>query len=647
MSLLNSNLEAVVDVDKMQSRTALGTLGKTIDNISGIYCFIGMAAVFVFGFLLTFEAISKYFGYSTIWIYWGSIQVMALIPFFTAPYAMRQFQHVRVGLIENWMSPRTAIWSQLFGWFMFLVFCGVGTYYLFWTSLYNYRTGEIADIITIPTWWLYFLAGLGMLFTDLQIVRSMGILVGRLTPDLEGSKSVFGRPWLVIGLYAAAIIFSVWVFIVNPTAGVFLMLMVFLFTGIPVAAAIGFITVIALYIFGGFSYMESLGMNLYKAMEEFTWLAFPLFVMGGFMMQRGMATGLFKLMSNWIGWIPGGIAVAVIWTAVLLGAMLGSVYATLATLFILALPELDRAGYPRELTLPMLASSSVLGYLIPPSIILVLYGVLTEQSIGALFMAGILPGIALAVVFSVYVAIYSALHPEIKKSKASWGERFGAIPPNLIALVIPAMVIGTIITGTLTPTEAAAAAMVYVFIVNVFRGQQKLTLQDFKAAFYAGANVVGFLGILIVGALISKIALMQYHVANDLVSWVQAVGVNKLGLILMITFILFLMGCIGETLPVIIILIPTVFPVLYKLGFHPWWMCVYLVFIGGIGAITPPVGGVLFAMAGMANVDPYFIFRRITMWVILDLIAVAIMYIFPWLVTFIPYWIGFSPPSGF
>ena len=166
-------------------------------------------------------------------------------------------------------------------------------------------------------------------------------------------------------------------------------------------------------------------------------------------------------------------------------------------------------------------------------------------------------------------------------------------------------------------------------------------------AFFAGANVVGFMGPLIVGALLSKVALMQFHVADSLVVWTQAFGASKLAILLVVTFILFLMGCIGEVLPVVIILIPTVFPVLYKMGIHPWWICVYLIFIGAVGGLTPPVGGTLFAMAGMAGVDPYYIFRRVVPWVIMNFIAIIILYLFPWIVTWLPLLVGFSQPPGF
>jgi TRAP-type C4-dicarboxylate transport system permease large subunit len=215
--------------------------------------------------------------------------------------------------------------------------------------------------------------------------------------------------------------------------------------------------------------------------------------------------------------------------------------------------------------------------------------------------------------------------------------------------MVPVIVIGgmTIRGVGLTPTEAAAVAMVYVFVVNMARGYTKFNLQEFKSTFDSGANVIGFMALLIVGALLSKYALVQYEAGRAIVSVVTLLGESKLAIFIMMTFILFLMGCIGEMFPIIIILIPTVFPVLYHLGMHPWWLCVYLVLMGGLGSITPPVGGVLFAVAGMARVDPYFIFRRVIPWCIMFFVTIIILYAWPWLVTWVPLHTGFSQPPGF
>ncbi|MBN1662824.1 MAG: TRAP transporter large permease subunit [Deltaproteobacteria bacterium] len=626
---------------------ALNKLGKGIDWMTGAYCYLGMIVAFVMGLFLAFESIASKFGFSTVWIMWGCIQIMAILPFATTAYAMRQYQHVRVSFFEGLMPPRTAVYSQIFAWTVFFMFSIICTFYLFWFTWDTFKAGESAGQINVPMWPFLFSAAFGMLLLVFQTARSTLLLRLKFTPDLAGHKTFFGSPVFILGLYIAAIVLTVWYFTINPVIGVFLMLIAFLFTGIPVAAAIGGLTIVALFTFGGFPMLNSIGMNLYKTMEEFTWFAFPLFVIGGFMMQRGTAAGLFKVMNAWIGWIPGGVAVAVIWTGVLLGAMLGSVFATMALLIILGLGELDKAGYPRSITLPMLGSASILGYLIPPSITFVVLGGLTDNSIGALFMAGIGPGLTVATIFSIFMLFYGFTHPKLARYHSTWKEKFTTIPPNLVALSIPILIIGTISTGFLTPTEAAAVAMVYIWVVNLVRREMKFSIADFKWIFNEGANVIGFMSFIIIGALLSKLALMHYHVGDAIVSLVDAGGVSVHTLMLIVTFILFCTGCIGESLPIIIVMIPTIFPVLYSMGIHPWWICVYIVLMGAIGGLTPPVGGTVFVISGMTNTPVNQLFRWIVPWVLLFFVVIIILYIFQDLVTYIPIAMGFSQPPGF
>ncbi len=624
-------------------------LGKVVDTGSSVYCYIGMTAALLIGFAIVIDVILRRFGISQPWVYFFATVIIATIPFWTSAYGMRYGLHVRVTVLENLMPPRTRLYSKLFGFTFFLIFCGVCMYQVFLHMVDAYIDHALVQVVIMPEWPFQLIVFLGLLILCLQIVTEIARVISQIPAEKNLGKRFWGKPYFVLPVYTLVAFACLYVFWINPVGGAFLIVIGFLFLAMPIASAIGFVTLIAMFKYGGFSYMAAIGPLMYETMSDYTWLAFPLFVLGGFMMQRGMAGGLFKMVSAWVGWIPGGVAIACIWLAVVLGAMLGSIYATVATIFVLTIAELDKRGYDRGFTLPMMASSAVIGYLIPPSIILVIYGVLTEQSIGALFMAGIGPGLTLAVVFSVYTFFYFLITRKGERVKASWKERFTSIPPNLLALMVPVIVIGgmTIKGVGLTPTEAAAVAMVYVFIVNMARGYTKFRLQEFKATFDSGANVIGFMAILIVGGLLSKYALVQYETGKTLVSLVTVLGMSKLAIVGMMTFILFLMGCIGEMFPIIIILIPTVFPVLYAMGLHPWWLCTYLVLMGGQGGITPPVGGVLFAVAGMAKVDPYFIFRRVLPWVLLYFAAVIILYIFPDWVTWIPLHTGFSQPPGF
>jgi C4-dicarboxylate transporter DctM subunit len=624
-------------------------LGKAVDTVSSVYCYIGMTLSFLIGFAIVIDLIIRRFGVSQPWVYFIATVIIATIPFWTSAYGMRYGLHVRVTVLENLMPPQTRLYSQAFGFVFFLVFCAVCMYQSLLYMLDCIRTNSLLIVVVVPEWPLHLIVWVGLLILCLQIITELVRVISRIPTEKNAGKYFWGKPYFILPVYALAAFALIYLFWTNPVVGAFALVIGFLFLAMPIAASIGFVTLIALFKWGGWSYMAAIGPVLYGTMEDYTWLAFPLFVLAGFMMQRGMAGGLFKMASSWLGWIPGGLAIAVIWVGVALGAMLGSIYATVATMFVLAIAELDRRGYKREFTLPMMASSAVLGYLIPPSISLVIWGVLTEQSIGALFMSGIGPGLTLAVVFSVFTFLYFLLTHQGERVKASWKERFISIPPNILALMVPVIVIGgmTIKGVGLTPTEAAAVAMVYVFVVNMARGYTKFNLQEFKSTFDSGANVIGFMALLIVGALLSKYALVQYEAGKAIVSLLTVLGESKLAIFVMMTFILFLMGCIGEMFPIIIILIPTIFPVLYHMGMHPWWLCVYLVLMGGLGSITPPVGGVLFAVAGMARVDPYFIFRRVIPWCIMFFVTIIILYAWPWLVTWIPLHTGFSQPPGF
>jgi len=625
-------------------------IGKVIDWFSSAWCYTGLTFNFVIGFAIVVDVILRKMGIGNPYVYfWGTVAI-ATLPFWVSAYGMRKGIHVRVTVLENMMPPATRLYSQIFGYFMFMAFIFICAAEQFPYFLQMAKSGEVFQVVSFPQWPVQLMVFIGLFLIIIQTIVEIIRLILRIRTVKDTGKRFWGKPYCILPIYALVMAACISLFWVQPVAGGFAIVICFLFLAMPIAASLGFVTIIGFFKWGGFAYLAAMGPFMYNTMADYTWLAFPLFVMGGFMMQRGMAAGLFKMVSSWVAWIPGGVAIATVWLGVVLGAMLGSIFATVATMFVLTIVELDKYHYPRELTLPLYSSSAILGYLIPPSISLVIYGVLTEQSIGALFMAGIGPGVTLACVFSVYVFIWALRNQKkygIERAHATWKERFTSIPPNLLALGVPVIVIGGIQTGIFTPTEAAAVGMVYVFIVNIVRGYTKFSLKEFQAIFDSAGNIIGFFAILIIGGLLSKYALILFEAGKSLVGLVTAVGGSKLAIMGMMTLLLAIMGCIGEMFPVIIILIPTIFPVLYGMGIHPWWLCCYLVMMGGLGEITPPVGAVLFAVAGMAKVDPYFIFRKVMPWVIMYFIAIIILYLFPDIVIWIPIHTGFTQPPGF
>jgi C4-dicarboxylate transporter DctM subunit len=621
--------------------------GKAIDAISSVYSLIGMGLVAFMGFAIVAEVIVRQFGLAPVWIHWATGVVMGTLAWWTAAYAMRHMSHIRVTVFENMMPKRTRLYSQLFGWFALLVFIVILGIQVLEHTVYLVHRGEKFITINIPQWPIYLIVFLGIVLLVLQIIVQMARIATQISPEKDSGKRFWGKPYFILPLYAVVAAGCIYAFFISPLAGAFAILLGFLFIGVPIGASLGSIAFVGMFVWGGFGAISTYGPLAFSMLNEYTWLAVPLFVLGGVMMQRGVASGLFSMITKWVGWLPGGTVLAMIWTGVVLGAMVGSELSSLVLLFMLAMPQLDKEGYKREFTLPLIIVTAMLGPLIPPSVTLVIYGSLAQQSIGALFMAGMGPGLLLAAFLSIYAFVYCLRTGMGKGVSATWGDRFRSIPANLPALGIPILVIGGIVIGWLTPTEAAAAALVYVIIINIVSVPRKLFLKGVKEDIDTGGNLMGFLCLMFIGALFTKYVFVQLQVADTLLKLVTSLGAGPGIIMVMMSVLLFMMGCIGEVFPIVLVLIPTVFPILYGLGLHPWFLCVYLIFMGAIGTLTPPVGALLFVTAGMAKVDPYFIFRRIIPFVIVLLLCVMVLYFVPEIATWVPSHLGFSQPPGF
>jgi len=619
---------------------------KWLDKLTSWWAYILPVVIISGALACVYGMIIRALGGEATWVNLYLEQMVGATCFFGAAYAMMRLRHVRIEVLEHLMPGRTRVISQLWGFSLFLISMSFVTYCFIQYTIFSITGGLREQLILFPMSYILVPESIGLFLLDLQILKHLVTIAQRLKTEHESGRHIFQKPYFVIPVYAILCALSVYWFLIQPVAGAFAILFIFLFTGIPIAGVTACLTVTAMFVFGGLTYLTSLGQVFQTAISHYTWAPFPFFVLGGFLMGAGLTRGLFRMLSAWLGWFKGGLPIAVIWFAVLVGAMLGSIWATLAIIFITGVAELERRNYDKGLTLPMVSSAATLAYLIPPSILLVIYGSLVQESIGALFMAGVGPGIVLALVFTIWVGIASA-RGKGEVYKATWRERFASIPPNVFALLIPIIVIGGITAGIGTPTEVSAVFLVYVLILALAQRQIKFSWKDWQPIFSESMQTMGFISLLLICALATGTALVAYKVGDTLSAWVLESGLGRHGTFGVLTLLLFLLGMIGEMFPVIVILIPTVFPVLYSLGLHPWWLCVYLVLMGGIGGITPPVGGTLFVVAGMAKVEPYFVFRRIIPWVACFLVVVLIIYLWPDLVTFLPYATGYSPPLGF
>ncbi|MBO6815947.1 MAG: TRAP transporter large permease subunit [Rhizobiaceae bacterium] len=409
-----------------------------------------------------------------------------------------------------------------------------------------------------------------------------------------------------------------------------------LLIGVPVAYALGGIG-LGMLILGGFSPLMA-PQAVLSTLDGFILLAVPLFLlMSNVLLKGGVGRDLFAAVQAWVGHWPGGLAVATIFSCAIFAAISGSSVATAATIGTVAIPEMISRGYGKRFVYGLLAAGGTLGILIPPSIPMIVYGFITEESVIALFLAGIVPGLVLVAAFTVYAMIYAWRSPEFQRvDAASWTERrdasLRAFPPFLLA----AIVIGGLYSGAFTPTEAAAVGFAAALLITVFM-LRTLTWQGFKeAAFESMVTTVAIL-LIIAGAKIFGKAIALYRIPQDISAFITNNIDGPILFILVVSVVLLLMGLVFEALSMVLIMVPVLLPAALALGFDPIWFGVYVVIMVECALITPPVGLNLYVIQAVARTGLGEVSRGVIPFLLIMLASVVALYIFPDMALYVPF----------
>ena len=364
----------------------------------------------------------------------------------------------------------------------------------------------------------------------------------------------------------------------------------------------------------------------------------PLFLlMGGFASAAGLSSDLYRLTFALVGHYRGGLAMATICGCAGFGAVCGSSVATVATMTRVALPEMLKHRYSPKLATGCIAAGGTLGMLIPPSIIMVLYGFLTEQFVIALFIAAIIPGLIAVICHSIAIAIYVRLHPEAgpSGSRLSWGERLAVTRQVWGVLLLAFVVLGGLYAGVFTVSEAAAVGAGIAFLFTVFRG--KLTWEALWEVFLDTAANTGMIYLLVMGASIFSFSLTLSGLPEAMVEWITSFGWPAPFVIMGLLLMYLILGSVFETISTMIITLPFVFPLIIELGYNPIWWGVINVMVIEIGLITPPIGINVFVMHGMAKeVSLPTIFAGIVPFFVADVARLLIVVLFPVLALWLP-----------
>jgi len=414
-----------------------------------------------------------------------------------------------------------------------------------------------------------------------------------------------------------------------------LALLALLFLGVPVAFSLAGLGATLLLLKG--LPLAMVAQNLHGALDNFVLLSVPLFLlMSNLLLKGGVGKDLFEAVQKWVGHLPGGLGLSALVSCGIFSAISGSSVATAATVGTVAVPEMVKRGYSKSFTLGLLAAGGTLGILIPPSIPLIVYGVITEESIGKLFMAGVGPGILLLVLFGIYTVIYAWATGLHQRQEASSGrERMAATLRALPTILLAVLIIGGIYAGAFTPTEASAigAAASFLLTACVLR---TLTVKGFFEAVAQTLKTTIVLFLIVIGAKIFGKAITLYQVPSMLSELVDLHISSVDGFLLLVTLILLIIGLFLESLSMLLIMVPVLFPTVLGLGIDPIWFGIYFVVLIELALITPPVGLNLFVIQAIAGTPLGVVARGAVPFILIMMASVVVIYFVPQIVTWLP-----------
>lgn len=419
----------------------------------------------------------------------------------------------------------------------------------------------------------------------------------------------------------------------------FAALFVLLIMTIPIGFAMGLCGLAGMSMIIGFAPSLSLfGTTVYETTATYDLSIVPLFVlMGAVAARSGLSKELYGAFNAWFGEFRGGLALATVGACGAFAAICGSSVATAATMSKVALPEMKRYNYSESLATGSVAAGGIIGILIPPSVVLVLYGVLTETSIGDLFIAGFLPGVLTIVGFMLVVVVVTRINPEIGPAgeRVALKDKFAALGRTWAIILLFALVIGGIYFGVFTPTEAAGIGAVGAFGISALRG--RLTVANTFDALMETVKTTAMIFTILIGALTLNNLMVFSGIAGALSGFVSGLDMHPMAVMAIILLIYLVMGCFLDALAMILLTVPIFFPIITDLGFDPVWFGIIVVMVVELGLITPPIGMNVFVIKGMVpDVKLSSIYKGVIPFVIAQLVLIVMVFLIPDIALWLP-----------
>ena len=422
---------------------------------------------------------------------------------------------------------------------------------------------------------------------------------------------------------------------------IFTLLALLMLTGMPISISLG-LTVLTFLFTMTHVPLESVALKLFTGIEKFEIMAIPFFILAGnFLTHGGVAKRMINFATSMVGHWYGGLGLAGVLACALFAAVSGSSPATVVAIGSILLPAMVKAGFPNKFGAGVIATSGALGILIPPSIVMVMYSVATNTSVGALFMAGVIPGLALAGVLGGVTWYRAKKFDYPRQPKSTWGERWKAFRASVWGLLLIVVVMGGIYTGIFTPTEAAAMSAVYAFICAVFI-YRDLGLKDVPKVLLNSANMSAMLLYIITNAVLFSFIMTNENIPQALADWMMGHGLGMIAFLLMCNVLLLLAGNFMEPSSIVLIFAPILFPVAMKLGIDPVHFGIIMVVNMEVGMCHPPVGLNLYVASGITKMGITELTVAVWPWLLAMLGFLIVVTYWPGLSLWLPQRLGMA-----
>jgi C4-dicarboxylate transporter DctM subunit len=420
-------------------------------------------------------------------------------------------------------------------------------------------------------------------------------------------------------------------------------LIIVLMLGVHIGVALGFVGFLGSWILVGIEPALWGAMNVfYSQVASYALITVPLFIAMGYLATAGnLSTSIFNSLNQWLGGIKGGVGIATVGSCTLFGTICGSSIVTSSVFSIIAAPEMRRQGYDKSLAYGICASSGLIGMLIPPSILMVVYGILSQDSVGKLLIAGVTPGLVLALFYSVTIYFIAKFRPNLVpppfQKPVGWGQKLRDLKGLWPVAVVIAITFGGIFGGVFSPTEAGAITT-FVVLVLVIALEKKKSVQHIVTAFQDTARTSAMIFLIFGGAAIFSQFLVLSGIATRTVELIISMNLSTIGFLCMVAAFYLILGCFLDSISMLSITIPLLHPVLGRMGIDPIYYAVVVIVAIEIGMLTPPVGLCVYAAKAVAEKDVTLedIFRGSIPFFIVSMVALVIFILFPSLSTFLP-----------